>query len=174
MPSEKKGGQRSGLIARNWGMQTGLVAWLKEKQKDQGGTNKGRAVAWMGKKAKPLGKNDVLDTHGVLFWGLVTPGDFSRGEEGLVKWLHCFCVTVFTIHSVQQIVMTVLRWSPSIHPINTLSNIDHEIIWIICRSGNWCPHTFPYIYMAAVSWWNAIWSFVETLTTLLIPLQLHQ
>lgn len=43
---------------------------------DQGGTNEGRAFARMGKKTRPLGKNDVPDTHGALFWGLVTPGGF--------------------------------------------------------------------------------------------------
>lgn len=42
----------------------------------QSGTNKGRASACMGKKARPLGKNDVPDTHGDSFCGLVTLGGF--------------------------------------------------------------------------------------------------
>lgn len=54
------------------GMQPGLVGWLKDKQKDKGGTNKGRASACMGKKGH-WGMNDVPDTLGVLIWGLVTP-----------------------------------------------------------------------------------------------------
>lgn len=57
-------------------MQTGLVGRLKDKQKDQGGTNKGRVAACVGRKTGPLGKNDVPDTRGALFWGLVTSGGF--------------------------------------------------------------------------------------------------
>lgn len=60
--SPPKGGQRFGSIARNWGMQTKLVGWLKETQKDDGGTNKGRAAACMGKKGQAIGKRVMFQT----------------------------------------------------------------------------------------------------------------
>lgn len=42
----------------------------------QSGTNKGRVSRRMRNKTSALGKSDVPDTHGDLFWGHVTSVGF--------------------------------------------------------------------------------------------------
>lgn len=87
----------------NWRIQAGLVGWLYEEQKDQSGTNKGRAFACMGKRTRPLEENNVLDME-PCFGGPVTPED-SVELGGLVKWPHCFCAIVLATQPEQLVVI---------------------------------------------------------------------
>lgn len=77
--------------------------------------------AWE-KKRRPLGKNDVPDTRGVLFCGLVSPGGFCGVVGGLVKWPHCFCVRVMKTHPVQHVVIIELSTENS-----SFSLVTHKL-----------------------------------------------
>lgn len=164
------------------GMQPGLVGWLKDKQKDKGGTNKGRASACMGKKARPLG-NEWCSRHP---WGLdlgaCDPCRLWGVVGGLVKRPHCFCVTVVTTHPVQLVVINELLLTTANSPV-THQLKDPAIqqppalkhnkgnIWIMSVS-NRKLNILSYIYQASVWQWNAIspkmlHSFFELWTALL-------
>lgn len=66
----QKRGQRFSVIGRSWGDADCTGRWLKERQRDQGGTNKGRAFGCMGKKTRPLGRMMFQTPMEACFGGL--------------------------------------------------------------------------------------------------------